>query len=139
MERADRKGNGMAHPNVDLLNRGYDAFEKGDLDTLRELFAQDVVFHAAGRSQIAGDYRGQDEVFGFFGKLVELTGGTFKIERHAVLADDEHGTALTSVTATREGNTMTQNAVDVFHFRDGKVAEVWTLDSDQYAGDEFFG
>jgi ketosteroid isomerase-like protein len=132
-------GNGMAHPNVDLLNKGYDAFEKGDLDTLRQLFTEDVVFHVPGKSQVAGDYRGQDEVFGFFGKLVELTGGTFKIERHAVLADDEHGAVLTTVSASREGKTMTQNAVDVFHFRGGKVAEIWGLDTDQYAGDEFFG
>jgi ketosteroid isomerase-like protein len=129
----------MAHPNVDLLNRGYDAFGKGDLDTLRELFSQDIVFHVPGRSKIAGDYRGQDEVFGFFGKLVELTGGTFSIERHAVLADDEHGTVLTTVTGQRDGKTLSQNAIDVFHLKDGKVTEVWALDTDQYAGDEFFG
>src|SRR2546428_7653130 len=89
-----KKGGRMAHPNVELLQKGYDAFEKGDLDTLRELFAADIVFHTTGHSPLAGDYRGQDEVFGFFGKLVELTGGTFKIERHAVLADDEHGAVL---------------------------------------------
>ena len=40
----------MAHPNVDLLNKGYDAFDKGDLDTVRALFAEDIVFHVPGRS-----------------------------------------------------------------------------------------
>ena len=128
----------MAHQNVDLLNRGYDAFEKGDLDTLRQLFADDIVFHVPGRSQIAGEYRGHDEVFGFFGKLVELSAGTFKIERHAILADDRHGAALTTITAQREGKKLSQNAIDVFHFQGDKVSEVWTLDTDQYAGDEFF-
>ena len=59
------------------------------VETLRELFDPNIVFHVPGRSQIAGDYRGIDETFGFFGKLVELSGGTFKIERHTVLADDE--------------------------------------------------
>ena len=129
----------MAHPNVDLLNRGYDAFDKGDLDTLRGLFTEDIVFHAAGRSQISGDYRGQDETFGFFGKLVELTGGTFKIERHAVLADDEHGAVLTTITAQRDGKSLSINAIDVFHFSGGKISEIWALDTDQYVLDEFFG
>ena len=133
------EGGGMAHPNVELINRGYDAFEKGDLDTLRELFTDDVVFHVPGRNQLAGDYRGQDEVFGFFGKLVELSGGTFKIERHAVLADDEHAAVLGTTSASRGDKSISEKTVDVFHFRDGKVAEIWTLSADQYAGDEFFG
>src|SRR3954454_24265968 len=74
-----RKGEGMAHPNADLLNKGYDAFDKGDMDTIRGLFADDIVFHVPGNSQVSGEYRGTDGVFGFFGKLVELSGGTFKI------------------------------------------------------------
>src|SRR5438445_10526920 len=128
----------MAHPNVDLLNKGYDAFEKGDLDTLRHLFTDDVVFHVTGRSPLSGDYRGQDEVFGFFGKLVELTGGTFKLDVHSILADDEHGTVLSTTTAQRESKSLSEKTVDVFHFADGKVTEVWTIDADQQAGDAFF-
>src|SRR6266550_6290526 len=121
------KGGGMAHPNADLLNKGYDAFDKGDLDTVRSLFADDIVFHVAGNSQLAGDYRGIDEVFGFFGKLVELSGGTFKIERHAVLADDEHATVLSTSSAERNGTSLTLKTIDVFHVADGKVTECWTL------------
>lgn len=58
----------MPHPNADLLRKGYDAFSKGDLDTIKnEVFSPDVVFHVAGRNPLSGDYRGVDEVFGFFG------------------------------------------------------------------------
>ena len=28
----------MAHPNEELVRRGYEAFAKGDMETLRELF-----------------------------------------------------------------------------------------------------
>ena len=128
----------MAHPNVDLLNKGYDAFDKGDLDTIRALFTEDVVFHVGGHNQLTGDYRGIDEVFGFFGKIVELTGGTFKIERHAILADDEHGAVLSTSTAQRDGKSLSVKTVDVHHFSGDKVSEVWTLDDDQQAADAFF-
>src|SRR5436305_179928 len=104
----------MAHPNAELLRKGYDAFEKGDMDTVRSLMAEDTVLHVFGRSEIAGDYRGQDAVFGFCGKLVERAGGSFKIERHAVLADDEHGAVLTTITAQREGKSLDVKAIDVF-------------------------
>ena len=139
MPTTDRKGGSMAHQNVDLLNRGYDAFEKGDLDTLLQLFTDDIVFHVPGRSQVAGDYRGQDEVFGFFGRLVELTGGSFKIERHHVLADDSHGSVLSTTTAQRDGKNLSVKGVDVFHFEGDRVSEIWTFVDDQYADDEFFG
>jgi ketosteroid isomerase-like protein len=128
----------MAHPNADLLNTGYDAFDKGDMDTVRELFADDIVFHVPGSSQVSGEYRGQNDVFGFFGKLMELSGGTFKIERHAVLADDEHATVLSTTTAQREGKTLKSKTADVFHVKDGKVAECWTLSADQDQLDAFF-
>jgi len=29
--------------------------------------------------------------------------------------------------------------VDVFHFEDDRVSEIWTFVDDQYADDEFFG
>ena len=128
----------MGHPNADLLNTGYDAFDKGDLDTLRGLFTDDIVFHVPGNSQVSGDYRGIDEVFGFFGKLVELSGGTFKLERHAVLADDEHGTVLSTASAQRDGKSIQAKSADIFHFQGGKVSECWTLSTDQAALDEFY-
>jgi len=39
----------MAHPNEDLVRRGYDAFARGDMDTLRELFDPGIVWHQACR------------------------------------------------------------------------------------------
>lgn len=57
------------HPNLELLRRGYAAYGAGDMDTINELLADDVVWHVAGRSPIAGDYSGKEQVFGLFGKL----------------------------------------------------------------------
>jgi ketosteroid isomerase-like protein len=58
----------MGHPNEDLIRRGYDAFSGGDMDTLRELFHPDIIWHAPGRSQLAGDHQGVDAVLGYFGR-----------------------------------------------------------------------
>jgi ketosteroid isomerase-like protein len=129
----------MAHPNEDLVRRGYQAFSTGDIETLGELFADDVVWHVGGRSQLAGDYRGKQEVFGFFGKLAELSGGTFRIELHDVLANDEHAIALQKATGEREGKTLDDNGVVVYHARDGKVTESWLHPGDPYGIDEFWG
>jgi uncharacterized protein len=58
------------------------------MDTLRELFDPEIVWHFPGRSVLAGDHRGTDAVLGFFGKTIELTAGTFQVEVHDVVADD---------------------------------------------------
>jgi ketosteroid isomerase-like protein len=43
----------MAHPTRSCL-QGFDTFSKGDLDTLRDLFDPDAVWHAPGRSPPLG-------------------------------------------------------------------------------------
>src|ERR1700704_3268289 len=67
----------MAHPNEELVRQGYKAFGEGDMDTLRSLFAPDAVHSATGNSPLAGDYKGVDDILAYYGKLFELSGGTF--------------------------------------------------------------
>ena len=126
------------HPNVELLRKGYDAYSTGDIAVLNDLFADDILWHIAGRSQLAGDYNGRDAVFGFFGKLMELSDGTSAIEVHDILANDEHGVALVTGTGTRNGKSFSGQDVHTFHFRDGKVVEFWDSPLDQYEADEFW-
>ena len=129
----------MGHPNEDLVRRGYDAFSSGDMQTLRELWHPDIVWHVPGRSQISWDHRGVDAVLGYFGQTMELTGGALRVEVHDVVANDEHAVGLHSTHAERAGKTLDDNTALVFHVRDGKVTEVWQYQADQYAADELFG
>jgi hypothetical protein len=129
----------MAHPNEDLVRRGYAAFASGDMATLDELFADDVVWHAPGRNQLSGDQVGKQAVFAQFAKVAELSGGTFSIEIHDLLANDTHAVALIRATGEREGRRLDDNSVQVFHIVDGKVTEQWLQPGDAYASDEFWG
>jgi uncharacterized protein len=130
----------MAHPNEDLVREGFAAFGRGDMDALRDqTFADDVRWHIPGRSPLAGDYQGIDQVLQFFGRLAELTGGTFSVEVHDVLANDEHAVALVTARAERAGKQqLNDNIVLTYHVRDGKLSEVWNHPADQYAEDEFY-
>jgi ketosteroid isomerase-like protein len=55
-----------------------------------------------------------------------------------MLANDEHGVALVTQTATRGGTSIEGPVVQVFHMRDGKMTEFWTFAQDQSAVDEFW-
>ena len=129
----------MAHPNEELVRTGYEAFLGGDFAALNELFADDIEWHAPGRSQVSGDFRGKDEVFTQFAKVFELTGGTFQLQIHDVLGNDEHVVVLARATGQIGDRSLDDNSVQVFHITDGKVTEQWLHPGDVYASDEFWG
>ena len=129
----------MAHPNEDLVREGFAAFGRGDMDALRkQFFTDDVCWHTPGRGLISGDYEGTEQVLQYFTRIFELTGGTFSLELHDVLANDEHAVARFTVRGERAGRQLTDNEVLTYHFRDGKISEVWSHTTDLYAADEFF-
>jgi uncharacterized protein len=122
-----------------LVRQGFDAFANGDIATLQELFSPDIVWHGAGTSPVSGDYKGGNEVFALFGKILEDTQGTFSQDIHAITEGDDHVVAITHATATRNGKTLDDNQVLVFHIDDNdKVTEVWITPWDQAGANEFW-
>ena len=55
-----------------------------------------------------------------------------------MVADDRHAVGMHLATGEREGWTLTDREVLVFHVRDSRVVEVWQYLENQYAYDEFF-
>ena len=103
----------MAHSNEDLLRRGYEAFATGDIDTVLTAFADDIAWHVGGSNQTSGDYHGHQEVMGFFVKLMELSGGSFRLDVHDILANDTHGIVLATAHGQRDGSSLTAREVDI--------------------------
>jgi uncharacterized protein len=124
---------------AEVVRNGFDAFSRGDVDYLRNnVFTEDTVWHVGGRNQVSGDYRGE-EMYTWFARLFELTGGTFRIQLHDVTTSDEHAVALTEVTAEREGKRLDgAKGIQVHHFTGGKVSESWLTAEDQYQLDDFW-
>lgn len=127
----------MVHPNEAVVRRGFEAFAKGDIDTLRELFDQDAVWHAPSQDPLEGDYRGVDAILGYFAETMENTGGTFRAELHDVVANDEHAVAMYVSRGEREGRILEDKSVLISHIRNGKFAETWQYFQNPYAVDEF--
>ena len=126
------------HPNVELLRKGYAAFGAGDMQTVDALLSDDIVWHSPGNNPLAGDYKGKDQVFGLFAKLVELTEGTFRQEIHDLLANDEHAVALCTLSASRGSKSVEFPVANVSHIRDGRVTEFWTATTDPQASIDFW-
>lgn len=59
--------------NTDVVKKGYDAFAKGDLDTIRSIWSDDIDWQGPEYDPLpdAGHLHGTDAVFEMFGRLAE--------------------------------------------------------------------
>jgi ketosteroid isomerase-like protein len=126
------------HPNLLLMRRALDAFRSGDVPTLAQVFASDVVWRVPGRSALAKDYKGQDEVFGFFGRLMELTSGTFRVESLDMFANDRGGVFVDRLSAAREGKALDVRLLLHVSIQNGQIAEGVDHFHPEHMWDEFW-
>jgi ketosteroid isomerase-like protein len=127
------------HPHVTLLRGAYEAFGKGDIAALDDVFAEDIRWHEPGRNQLSGTYEGRTAVYEMFGRLMEITEGSFRMEVRTVLADDDHAVSVVDSSARRGENSFSVMNTHVSRFAGDRVAEFWETTDDQYAVDAVFG
>jgi uncharacterized protein len=127
----------MAHPNADLVRKGFEAFAAGDMTTMGQIIADDAKWHFPGIGPASGDFEGKEAIFGGFARIPQET-DSFHQEIHAILADDEHAVALINTTAARGGKTLEFGQVFVFHVTGGKMTEAWVTPLDHAAVDAFW-
>ncbi|MGH2805861.1 MAG: nuclear transport factor 2 family protein [Actinomycetota bacterium] len=120
------------HPNATTIKKGYEAFLNGDIDLIRQLMADDIVWHGLGDNILRGVFRGKSEVVSFFGKLIMETQGTLNLEVHDVIANDERAVILTTVTAERNGKRVSARTANVYELNSaGKVIAAYGPYSDE--------
>jgi uncharacterized protein len=126
------------HPNAELFRRGYAAFQAGELDTVRSLFAPDIVWNIPGHNRFSGEHRGVDDVLNLFAQNFQETSGTFRVDIHDILANDEHAVALATVSGERNGKKLNDRYTHVVHIKDGRVTESWIFGENQDVVDAFW-
>lgn len=129
----------FTHPNEKLIRHAYDLFARGDIDLLRVVLADDVVWHVPGRSALAGDYKGPDEILDLLRTLSAHTGGTFRAEICAVLNDSDRVVVLEQETAQRGDARLDVLAAIDYEIHAGRITEVTVYQGDAYEFDEFWG
>ena len=125
--------------NVAIMQRAYDAFNSGDMDTLTEVFDENMVWHLPGRSSMAKDYQGRDATLAYFAQIGEETGGTFRAELQRLLSDDDgRVVGVQRSTADKDGKHLDVADSIVFQLEDGRVVDGREHFEDLYAWDEFW-
>lgn len=124
------------HPNVELIERYYAAYGRGDIDFLKKnIFAPDIKWTIPGRHPLAKTYHGVDEVVGFFEALKK---GNFKAETYFLEANDNYVVDMHRGWGEAKGHKIDQRWCLVFKIKDGKIVEAQNFPGDQHEADAFF-
>jgi hypothetical protein len=103
--------------NIELIKKGYDAFNAGDGDTVMSLFDDNIEWIQPGDSAISGTYRGKPEIAGLLAKMGEKQ---TSVTTDRFLADGDLVVVLGQSTVAGETTDQAQ-AITV---RDGKAVHV---------------
>ncbi|NEC85618.1 nuclear transport factor 2 family protein [Streptomyces sp. SID12501] len=128
------------HPHAALVRKGFDAFSRGDMDTLRGMMAADATHHVPGSHPLSGDFKGQDAIIDMYRRLGEETAGTMRVMLMNVLVDGRgHAVAVHRFTAERQGRRIDEVGGIVFRVVGDKITDLDECVEDIDRSNEFWG
>jgi uncharacterized protein len=116
---------GSPRLNPQLLADAYDALSTGDRQKCTVYWDENMVWTVPGHNQLSGVYRGLDEFLQFMARVGELSGGSFRMDRIALMLSDEYSADVTHNVGQRamSSRRLDIDVVHVLRWRNGKVIE----------------
>ena len=124
--------------NLQLVKALLAAFATRDWPAIRSILAQNVVFHFPGDNTFSGDYKGREQSLELLARIAAWTEGSLRVKLHDVLANEQHGVLLYTVSAKHLDKVTSYRYIDIYHFREGEIVEVWGTPLDAPDFDDFY-
>ena len=129
----------IADENAEVVRRGYQAFNAGDIKTLTALCHEEASWYTPGRSPMAGERQGRETVLAHFGRYAAETAGTFRANLKDILrSDNGRVVGIHHNSAERNGKRLDVDCCIVFEVADGRIIEGREHFYDLNAWDEFW-
>jgi ketosteroid isomerase-like protein len=112
---------------IERVRQAFDAFARGDLQTVSDSLSDDAVWHGRGSTKFGKDFKGKQATMANIMDYAQ-TFQDIKQDIHDILASDSHVAALVTASVSRNGKTHQDQQVFLFHVNDeGKVTEAWIV------------
>lgn len=107
----------------------YTDFVRGSPSAVRELFAEDVVFHITGNSVLSGRYQGRRYIEDILLRTIEMRNpSSFDLIGYDMLISDRHIVMINNVKAKASEREARFLTIDVFSLNaEGHVREYWSF------------
>jgi len=125
------------HPNWRLAHQSWQAVADSDVETLKALWSEDIVWHVTADNQWQGDHVGHEEVLEYLAQVGE-SGDTYDAALEDVLVSDDRMALVCSVKTRRGAHELEASYMLFGRVREGQIVEIWTLAFDPMKTDEFW-
>jgi uncharacterized protein len=106
--------------NVQAARSAYEAFGRGDLDALREVFAEDLVSLASDELPLGGEVRGRDALLGNFTQIPDYW-TSFSVEPEEFIDAGDYVVVRGTQRASNDNGSFEGAFVHLMKFEDGKL------------------
>lgn len=113
----------MSAENLDIMRRGYEAFNRGDIDTVLGLMDENIEWHEPEVAPYGGTHRGPEQVVQNVFQPVVEDYDDFQVVTEKLLDADDHVVALGRFQGTAKATGITLDApfAHVWVLRGGKM------------------
>lgn len=125
----------LDHPNALLIHQCLQAVTHGDRETLRAIWADDVVWQVKGASPWQGEIKGANEIFEYLAQLGEVGEGGVQTRIEDVLVSAERIAVLSHVYAEFEDRVLDADFVILLEMQGRRIQTMTSIpvDADRVA------
>ena len=129
----------MPHPNVDIVNKFFEAYSSHNLDALRLVMDDDVSWISLGQPSNHVICKGFDEVIAFLDRMGAITSqSSNRVENLIMSAEDDYVVECLRVrTILEEGENLDQLVCVLWKIENSKIVEGRHFFADPEAADNF--
>lgn len=126
----------QSHPNLDLVNRFFQAYATNDQVLIQEILAPDIRWVIPGKHPLSGVKTGIDEVLSYFSQLGKAA---FQARPIVMGVNDQYVIDCHENWSTLAGTANFKGmSCLLWRIKEGKITEVYNFPEDQHKVDEFF-
>ena len=128
----------IEHPNSLLLHHCLQAANSGDRQTLRALWADDIVWHVKGAGPWQGEIKGADAIFEYLADLGEVGSVGFHTEVEDVMVSPRRAAGICHSNAEVGERALDASFLFIATIVDRRIQEVVTVPMDPDRVQEFW-
>ncbi|RHX92708.1 hypothetical protein DLM75_05910 [Leptospira stimsonii] len=130
----------LKHPNLEIIDRFFEAYIQRDWNELRKVLSLDARWSFPGKHPYGGWRNGSEEVIQFFDTMGSVMGkSNVKAEKLIVAANDDYVIESQHVFTNRDDGTNLDHLVCVlWKFAEGKIVEGIHFFANPVEADSFF-
>lgn len=133
-----RRARERVQAHLELAQRFFGSFARKDLDGVRACLAPDVAWIVPGLAAISGRHEGPEGVLGYFARLREFSGGTWRAEPLDMFAGATGVVVVARGAGEREGRRFDATYCLRLRMENGRIVEGRLYPEDLHAFEAFW-